>query len=456
MHKVTPFLLVLLALCGCAALPDVDPWLRYGGAQPSASFEFRRPLTEQQADAALAKVSRKDGELDIVERQAALEEAVSGKPLVPGNDAILLYDGPITYKEMFDAIEKARDHVNLEFYIIEDDDTGQRLSELLIRKRAQGVAINVIYDAVGSLDTPREYFERLREAGIKVLEFNPVNPLTAKRGWRLNHRDHRKMVVVDGSVAFTGGINISGVYSTASAAGSVGGKDKEKGWRDTNVRIRGPVVADMQRLFLETWKKQGGEALESRNWFPQLKTPGKQPVRVIASSPDDSVPAIFVTFVSALRHAARYAHLTMAYFAPDPQMLEALKDAAARGVDVKLILPSYTDFWGIFHAGRSHYSDLLAAGVEIYERQNALLHAKTAVIDGVWSTIGSSNIDWRSFLHNDELNVVILGSDFGAQMEAAFTRDLNNSKRITLEEWERRPLKFRFMESAARIWEYWL
>src|SRR5262245_3434419 len=317
MHKVTPFLLVLCILCGCAALPDVDPWLRYGGAQPPANFEFRRPVTEQQADAALAKVARKGGELDIVERQASLEEAVSGKPLVPGNDATLLYDGPNTYKAMFDAIGKARDHVNLEFYISEDDETGKRLAELRIRKRAQGVAINLIYDSVGSLDTPREYFERLREAGIKVVEFNPVNPLTAKRGWRLNHRDHRKIVIVDGSVAFTGGINISGVYTTSSAAGSrqaEGIKDKEQGWRDTNVRIRGPAVADIQRLFLESWQNQRGEALPSRNWFPALKAQGKQPVRVIASSPDDSVPAIFITLVSALRHAERSVYLTMAYF----------------------------------------------------------------------------------------------------------------------------------------------
>src|SRR5262245_10115473 len=184
MHKVTPFLLVVLALCGCAALPDVDQWLGYGGAQPPANFEFRRPLTTEQAETAVAKLSRKKGELDIVARQAALEEAVSGAPLKPGNDATLLHDGPNTYKAMFDAIEKARDHVNLEFYIVEDDETGKRLAELLIRKRAQGVAVNMIYDSVGSLATPREYFERLREAGIKVVEFNPVNPLTAKRGWR--------------------------------------------------------------------------------------------------------------------------------------------------------------------------------------------------------------------------------------------------------------------------------
>jgi cardiolipin synthase A/B len=457
MHILATLIVAAVALTGCVTLPDVDPWLQFGGAQPREAGEFRRPLTNDQAAAAVARIERREGEMDILERQNALEEAVSGTPLTPGNDVALLHDGPNTYREMFDAIAKARDHVNLEFYTVEDDETGQRLAELLIRKRAEGVAINLVYDAVGSFKTPPEYFERLREGGINVLQFNPVNPLKAKSGWRLNNRDHRKMVIVDGAVGFTGGINISGVYSSASAAGSrPRGSGEEPGWRDTNVRVTGPAVAELQRLFLATWEKQRGEPLEQRNWFPGAKPQGKHPVRVIASSPDDSVPAIFVTFVSAIRHAARSVYLTMAYFAPDPQTLDALKGAAARGVDVKLILPSYTDFWGIFHAGRSHYSDLLEAGVAIYERQEALLHAKTAVVDGVWSTVGSSNIDWRSFLHNDEVNVVVLGSDFGRQMEAVFRKDLAASKRITPEEWERRPLKFRLMETAARIWEYWL
>src|SRR5262245_49305630 len=289
MHKLASFLLAAFALTGCATLPDVDPWLRYGGAQPPDQFQFRRPLTNEQAKTAVAKIGRKNGSLDILGRQAALEDAVAGTPLVPGNDVVLLHDGPNSYKAMFDAIAKARDHINLEFYTIEHDETGERLAELLIRKRAEGVAIHVIYDSVGSLGTPREYFERLREAGIKVLEFNPVNPLSAKRGWRLNHRDHRKMVIVDGNVAFTGGINISGVYSIASAAGSRRRdevKDKEVGWRDTNIRIRGPVVADLQRLFLGTWEKQRGEPLEPRKWVPAPKPQGKQPARVIASSPD--------------------------------------------------------------------------------------------------------------------------------------------------------------------------
>jgi cardiolipin synthase len=154
--------------------------------------------------------------------------------------------------------------------------------------------------------------------------------------------------------------------------------------------------------------------------------------------------------------AEKSIHITMAYFVPDPQTIDALKSAAARGVEVTLVLPSYTDFWAVFHAGRSHYSELLDAGVNIYERQEALLHAKTIVIDGVWSTVGSSNLDWRSFLHNAELNAVILGWGFGRQMEAMFQADLRDSMRIERDAWRRRPVEVRMKEWMARVWEYWL
>jgi cardiolipin synthase A/B len=448
--------LLALALGGCATLPDVDPWLGYGGAPASDASKIRKPLTPEQTEAILAKVARKGDDSDILERQAALEEAVAGTPLVPGNEVTLLTDAPASYQAMFEAIERATDHVHLEFYTIDNQgETGRRLAEALLRKRAEGVAVNLIYDGVGSIDTPREYFERLRKGGVNAVEFNPVNPLTAAAGWRLNHRDHRKLVIVDGKVAFTGGINISGVYS-GSAAYSEPRSSSGQGWRDTNIRIAGPVVADLQREFLENLKKYCKDPLEERNWFPQIEAKGKHPARVIASSPDDSVPAFYVTLVSAIRNATRSVYLTMAYFAPDPQTLQALKAAAARRVDVKLILPSYSDFWGVLYAGRSHYSDLLGAGIEIYERQERLLHAKTVVIDGVWATVGSSNVDWRSFLHNEELNVVVLGRDFGSQMEASFRRDLERSKRITPEEWEQRSLASRIKEAAGRVWEYWL
>ena len=223
-----------------------------------------------------------------------------------------------------------------------------------------------------------------------------------------------------------------------------------------NVRIDGPAVARLQRLFLDTWAEQKGEPLAQRNWFPPLKAQGEHPVRAVASGPDNPAPAIYLAFASAIAHAEKTIHITMAYFVPDPGTVEALKSAAARGVDVTLILPSYTDFWAVFHAGRSHYADLLEAGVKIYERQDALLHSKTIVIDGVWSTVGSSNMDWRSFLHNKELNLVVLGREFGRQMEAMFELDRKRSVRIEAEAWSRRSLDVRMKEWAARVWGYWL
>ena len=160
--------------------------------------------------------------------------------------------------------------------------------------------------------------------------------------------------------------------------------------------------------------------------------------------------------LSAITNAEKYVHLTNAYFVPDPQLVKALTDAVRRGVDVTLLLPSQTDFWLVFHAGRSHYSELLEAGVKIYERRNALLHAKTAVIDGVWSCVGSTNLDWRSFLHNNELDAVVLGPEFAQQMQSMFEKDLSESNLIDPEQWERRPLQFRIQEWAARLWEHWL
>jgi cardiolipin synthase len=190
--------------------------------------------------------------------------------------------------------------------------------------------------------------------------------------------------------------------------------------------------------------------------LPQLANRGKEVVGAVGSSPDEPYSLIYATLISAIGSAETSVHLTNAYFVPDPQLLAALKDAVQRGVDVKIILPSKTDSWPVFYAGRSYYSELLDAGVHIYERRDALLHAKTALIDGVWSTIGSTNLDWRSFLHNEEVNAIILGQEFGAQMRAAFEADLVSSRPITLEEWAQRSLSNRLKEMAARIWEYWL
>jgi cardiolipin synthase len=209
-------------------------------------------------------------------------------------------------------------------------------------------------------------------------------------------------------------------------------------------------------LFLATWEKQKGEPLPQARYLPALPPRGKEVVRAIGSSPDDEISLIYVTLISAIRSAESSIYLTNAYFVPDPQFLQALKDAAQRGVDVKLILPSKTDSGLVFHAGRARYEELLEAGVKIYERQHNLLHTKAAVIDGVWSTIGSTNLDWRSFLHNDEANAAVIGAEFGAQMRAMFEADLAQSAEVTLERWRKRGLANRLKETASRIWEYWL
>ena len=443
----------LLAAAGCATLPDTQRLLERHTAQAVRFENARGPLTTKKSAAILAELKRKSGDIDILEKQIALEQAIVGSPLILGNKVTLLQDGAATYAAMFAAIGKAQDHINLETYIIEDDEIGRQFADVLLQQQARGVQVNLIYDSVGGFNTPKAFFQRLTEGGIAVLEFNPINPLAAKTPWLINNRDHRKLLVVDGSTAFIGGINISSVYSSGSVARRTRNAPESKvAWRDTHIQIDGPVVGELQKLFLDTWEKQRGKPLAPKAYFPELKAQGKDIVRAIGSTPDDPYSLIYLTLISAIGNAEKQVYLTNAYFVPDPQLVKSLVDAAARGVDVKLILPSHSDSEVVFHAGRSHYTSLLKGGVRIYERAGALLHSKTALIDGVWSTVGSTNLDWRSFLDNDEINAVIIGRDFAQKMQLMFASDLEASQAIDLDSWERRPLSFRFKEWMARVW----
>jgi cardiolipin synthase len=448
---------LLLGLAACASYPQLE---RRPKADPGAvqMESARGPLSRQRTAAIIERLKGTSGDTpDILDQHIAVEQEVVGRPLTTGNRVRLLEDGPATYQAMFEAINAARDHINLETYIFEDDEVGRKFADALLARQAAGVQVHLIYDSVGSIKTPREFFERLRQGGVRVLEFNPVNPLTARRGWQINNRDHRKLMVADGRIAFVGGINISDVYSSGSSATRSQGPDRKRtNWRDTHVSIEGPVVAEFQKLFIETWEKGKGDAMPARNYFPPLKPSGKDIVRAVDSVAGEAASPIYATFVSAVDSAQDHVHITVAYFIPDPQSLEALKDAARRGVDVKLILPSHTDFWAVFHAGRSYYDELLRAGIKIYERRGALLHAKSVLVDGVWSTVGSSNWDPRSFLHNNELNAVVLGREFAREMRVMFDKDLANSDRIELEQWRRRSPLDRAKETFARMWEYWL
>jgi cardiolipin synthase len=215
------------------------------------------------------------------------------------------------------------------------------------------------------------------------------------------------------------------------------------------------VVAEFQRLFARTWSLQNGYPALTNQEPTRIEPRGSELVLALGSDAD-SESVNYLTLLSAIINAEKYVYLTNAYFVPDPQLTSALTDAARRGVDVRLLLPGRTDNWLVFHTGRSHYAKLLGAGVKIFERGHALLHAKSAVIDGVWSSVGSTNLDWRSFLHNNELDAVVLGPAFAQQMVAAFQKDLSESQAIDLREWERRPVHFRIQESVGRLWEYWL
>lgn len=316
--------------------------------------------------------------------------------------------------------------------------------------------VNIIYDSVGSIGTPTEFFERMRASGIRLVEFNPVNPLKRFGRWQLNHRDHRKILVVDGKVAFTGGVNISAAYANSSLFRSRRRSEAGPvGWRDTHVRIEGPAVASLQLLFLQTWSTQHAEDLPDLDYFPKLEAAGDKTVHVLSSQPDGDY-SLYKAYILAIQQARKSIHITTPYFTPDRQLVEALIAAAKRGVDVSLILPSVIDSGLVFHAGQSFYTQLLSAGIRIYQLQISVLHAKTAVIDGSWSTVGSANMDIRSFLHNYEANVIVIDDQFGREMERAFREDVRGSLQITLEQWQQRPFSDRIKEWAARSLGYWL
>lgn len=445
---------------GCATLPDSE---RSMATSPASQVKFETAsgaVSQSRGDAILERLEAGDA-TDVLQKHLAYEQSVNAdSPLMLGNKLTLLQNGPATYASMFAAIRAAQDHINLETYIFDDDEAGNRFSDLLLERQAAGVQVNVIYDSVGGLLTPGAFFDRLKSGGVRVLEFNPINPLAGnKKAWRLNNRDHRRQLVIDGRIAFTGGVNISNTYSSAPSRGRASKKQADQpevGWRDTHLRVEGPAVAEFQKLFIDTWRRQEGEPLAKRQYFPELQAQGDEIVRVIGSRSQAPKSDIYLTLISAINHAEATVHLTVAYFAPDPSLLKALTDAARRGVDVTIVLPSYSDSGPIFHLGRSYYTKLLRGGVKIYERRGAVMHAKTACIDGVWSTIGSSNLDSRSFLHNDELNAVILGRSFAAQMEAMFDDDLKESDAISLDKWRHRSWLLRFKERTARIGAYWL
>lgn len=383
------------------------------------------------------------------------------EPIIQGNDARLLIDGPQTHGAMFGAMERARDHINLETYILEGGEIGRRVLRIVAEKVRQGVKVNILYDGVGSISTPKEYFEQLKAAGAALCDFNPVNPAKAKRGWDINNRNHRKITVVDGKVAFTGGINISSTYSSGSRSARPpqavkAGEKTDRGWRDTDVEAEGPVVARFQHLFLDAWAGEKCPPIAGARYFPHLKPQGNMPMRVVSADPEAGTSEMYHALLEEIGKAKQRVWLTIGYFVPDPSTVQALVAAAQRGVDVRLVLPGVSDFWAPVYAGRSHYAELLAAGIKIYEWRQAVMHAKTAVIDSSWASVGSTNLDWRSIVHNYEADLIVYDPGFSRALARRFEADTRASVEITAETWSHRGLVQRTKEWLARCWEYFL
>jgi len=441
-------------LAGCATLPDIATPQAAGKASPQIIGQ-RGPLTIGQSKAILERLGIDAGDDALLKRHTAYEEAISESPLIAGNRTQLLRDGPQTFRAMFKAIQGATNHINLEYYIFEDvESDGTHLGDLLIAKRQAGVAVNVIYDSYGSGSTATTFLDRLKLAGINLVSFNPVDPLESKVPYSFNDRDHRKILVVDGKVAIIGGVNLSTAYQS-NPIGKSGGPpgSTQDQWRDTDLQIEGPTVAELQKLFLDHWAKQKGPPLDQSLMFPAVVPKGNAVARVLGSTPDNGIPLYYVTLLTAIRTAEKSVKITTAYFAPTRQEMEALTQAAKRGVDVRLLLPASSDSPLSIAVAHAHYSELLGAGVKIYEMHNVVLHSKTVAVDGVWSAIGSSNFDHRSVIFNDEVDVVMLGSEATQELEDLFQDDQASAKLVEVRAWKSRPIWLRLRETYSLAWE---
>lgn len=393
-----------------------------------------------------------------LQQQYNLQLSISQSPLVSGNKVTLLPDGTAAFEAFFQAIARARDSINLEYFILADVASGgTRLSETLLDRLSAGVKVNMIHDAYGSRDTPGTFFDLLRRAGAKVIAFNPIDPLAARVAWSPNDRDHRKILVVDGRIGFTGGVNLDHVYENPMSAGvPPDGDARHAFWRDVAVRIEGPSVAELQKLFFGTWREQRAPAADPADYFPSLPRQGVQTIRIIGSSPGNRDPLYYASALAAFQSARQRIWLCSGYFVPPHQEREALRAASRRGIDVRIVTPAYSDVQSAVYAARAAYGDLLEAGAQVFEVRNAVLHAKLALVDDTWTVVGSSNLDRRSVVFNNEVDAVMLGHDAATQVEAVITRYMASAHLIKLEEWRQRSLRERLREIRARTWQYWM
>lgn len=361
--------------------------------------------------------------------------------LVAGNRVALLHDGEQCFPAMLEAIAQARSEILLEMYWFGSDATGRRFADLLSRRARDGLRVCVIYDAVGSLQADDAMFEAMRGAGVHVHQYNPIAPWRRRFDLALvNHRDHRKLLVCDRRVGFTGGVNLGDPWLPERDGGG--------GFRDDMVRIRGPAVEQMRQVFVTTWSEVHGElppgpdTVEDATAGPAA---GSR-VRVLANHYLGERRAIRRAYLARIRAARDRVLITNSYFCPDGVVRRALAKAAKRGVEVRVMVPGVGDVPAVYWASRRLYPWLLRRGIQLHEWQGSVLHAKSAVIDGSWCTVGTYNLDYRSMRFNLEVTAVIEDAALGAAMEAKYREDLRNAPAVDLRSFRYRPLAERLLE----------
>jgi cardiolipin synthase A/B len=375
-----------------------------------------------------------DFSLEDVSFQPTLE-AVADAPVTDGNTVDLLLNGDQFFPAQIQAIRRARKTVTYAQYYYEDGPISEELSEALAERCRAGVRVSVLLDAFGTLLMPAEHRKTMEDAGCTVATFRPLSPLAVMR---TNHRNHRRILVVDGRLGFTGGPGVSWRW--------MGDGQTEDHWRDTMARVEGPGVRYLQGAFAENWLEATGQVLGGESYFPQLPHDGGARVQVIRSSPAGGSYAMYTMFLLAISSARKYIHITNPYFVPDERMMQALLGAAHRGVEVVALLPGPIDNNIVRQASRRELGRLLQAGITVYEYRAALLHSKTMVVDGSWATIGSTNFDNRSFALNEELNLSIFSRDIASRFERIFKDDLTRSHQVTYRAWKERGFAARVLE----------
>ncbi len=366
-------------------------------------------------------------------------EEILGIPFIENNHVRLLRSGQEIFQAIFDSVTNAQHIIGIEFYIFKNDDTGKKLAELLKEKVKQGVQVYILYDHFGSLWTPIKFWRELKKAGIKLRVSHPIK---WSAPYQHIHRDHKKLLVIDGEKAFTGGFNIGDEYHVYF-------KKQKEAWRDTGIYLEGPIAATLLEMFKKSWRAWKGKPIT----WEKKPEPAKQGVSVIPIFTNSAKgrKKLRKLFFYSISTAKETILLTNAYFAPSKRMLTLFEDAVKRGVKVKLLLPGKSDVVPVFYASRASYKKLLSAGVEIYDYQGRILHAKSAVFDSCWSIIGSANLDFQSLRRNDESNVGVFDDDFAMQMTETFMEDLNHSVQIDEKTWLKRPLYEKVLEKFFSI-----